>query len=140
MVTKKSKVGESPTVKKVAPKRATTKTAVAKKAPAKKRVSKKELTPKELATQSGQPYVNIVSIELDPDQIGQGAFELDWNEFFVAQLLKAGYQGRTDEQIVDRWFQDICRNVALETWEQYEAMNPRGVNRKDLGNGRSEIS
>jgi hypothetical protein len=28
----------------------------------------------------------------------------------------------------------------LETWEQYEAMNPRGVNRKDLGNGRSEIS
>lgn len=102
---------------------------------------KKPLTPKELATKNGQPYVNIVAIELDPDNVGQGAFELDWNEFFVAQLLKAGYAGRDDQQIVDRWFQDICRNVAMETWEQYEAMNPnRGVNRKDLGNGKTEVS
>lgn len=112
-----------------------------KKPAAKKTVAKKEpLTAKELATKNGQPYVNILSIELDPDNVGQGAFELDWNEFFVSQLIRSGYAGRDDQQIVDRWFQDICRNVAMETWEQYEANNPRGIVRKDLGNGKTEVS
>jgi hypothetical protein len=122
------------------PKPAETEVAPAKKTAAKKAPVKKTLSPKEIATKAGKPYVNIVGIELDADNIGQGAFELDWNEFFIAQLIKSGYAGRDDEQIIDRWFQDVCKNVALETWEQYEAMNPRGVNRKDLGNGRSEIS
>ena len=127
------------TAKKTTPKAATKTTGQ----PTAKRVAKPKketLTAKELATKNGQPYVNIVSIELDPDNVGQGAFELDWNEFFVSQLIRSGYAGRDDQQIVDRWFQDICRNVAMETWEQYEANNPRGINRKDLGNGRSEVS
>jgi hypothetical protein len=122
------------------PKPAEVEVAPAKKTAAKKAPVRKTLSPKEIATKAGKPYINIVGIELDADNIGQGAFELDWNEFFIAQLIKSGYAGRDDEQIIDRWFQDVCKNVALETWEQYEAMNPRGVNRKDLGNGRSEIS
>lgn len=100
-------------------------------------------TPKELATEKGEPWVNILSVELDPENIGNGAFELDWNEFFVAKLVRSGYKGKDDAQIVDQWFQDVCRNVVLETFEQYEANNPRpasGVQRRDLGGGRSEIS
>lgn len=100
-------------------------------------------TAKELATEKGEPYINILSIELDPENIGNGAIELDWNDFFVAKLIRSGYQGKTDEQIVDQWFQDICRHVVLETYEQYEANNPRpssGVQRKDIGGGRSEVS
>ncbi len=100
-------------------------------------------TAKELATEKGEPYVNIESVELDPENIGNGAFELDWNEFFVAKLIRAGYKGKDDQQIVDQWFQDVCRNVVMETFEQYEANNPRppsGVQRKDLGDGRSEVS
>lgn len=100
-------------------------------------------SPKELATEKGEPWVNITSVELDPENIGNGAFELDWNEFFVAKLIRAGYKGKDDQQIVDQWFQDVCRNVVLETFEQYEANNPRpptGVQRKDLGGGRSEVS
>jgi hypothetical protein len=98
---------------------------------------------KDLATEKGEPWVNIESVELDPENIGNGAFELDWNEFFVAKLVRAGYKGRDDQQIVDQWFQDVCRNVVLETFEQYDANNPRpvnGVQRKDLGNGRTEVS
>ncbi len=113
-------------------------------APKKEAKPKKvEKTAKELATEKGEPWVNIESIELDPDNIGNGAFELDWNEFFVAKLVRGGYKGKDDQQIVDQWFQDVCRHVVLETFEQYEANNPRpvsGVQRKDLGNGRSEIS
>jgi len=99
--------------------------------------------PKDTATKLGEPWVDIVSVELDSENIGNGAFELDWNEFFVAKLVRAGYKGKDDQQIVDQWFQDVCRNVVMETFEQYEANNPRpltGVQRRDIGDGRSEIS
>lgn len=103
----------------------------------------KTKNPKDEATKKGEPWVSIISVDLDPDNIGNGAFELDWNEFFIAKLIRAGYKGKDDAQIVDQWFQDVCRNVVLETFEQYEANNPRpvsGVQKKDLGGGRTEVS
>jgi hypothetical protein len=105
-----------------------------------------EKTEKEIATEKGEPWVNIVSIEIDPNDIQNGAFELDWNDKFVANLVRAGYQMNakdTDADIVDRWFTAVCRNVVLETFEQYEAMKPerdRVVKSRDLGDGRSEVS
>jgi hypothetical protein len=108
----------------------------------------KSKTAKELATESGQPYVSVVSVDLDPDNVGNGAFELDWNEVFVAKLVKAGFMQKkddTDAEIVDRWFQSVCRNILNENYEQWEAnqpydSRPRRVDRNDLGNGRAEIS
>jgi len=40
---------------------------------------KKEKSQKELATEAGEPYVSVVSVELDPENVGNGSFELDWN-------------------------------------------------------------
>lgn len=112
--------------------------------PKKPRTPKPTKSAKELATEQGEPYVSILSVELDPDNIGSGAFELDWNDKFISNLVRAGYQYRANESedvIVDRWFQDICRNVVLETYEQEQA-DPelRRVSRRDLGKGRTEIS
>jgi hypothetical protein len=105
----------------------------------------KKKTEKELANERGEPYVNIVSMEIDPDNLHQGAFELDWNDKFVSNLVRAGYQMKqddTDADIVDRWFQNVCRHVVMETWEQEEAMRNSGiyVRTTDLGNGRKEVS
>lgn len=123
---------------------ATRKPAAAKTATAKKTTTViKTKDPKADATKKGEPYVSIIKVELDPENIGQGAFELDWNEQFITKLLRAGYKGKDDAQIVDQWFQDVCRNVVMETYEQYEANNPRpltGIQKKDLGNGRTEVS
>ena len=99
----------------------------------------KELTAKEKATQAQEPYVAILSVDVDETNPRNGSFELDWNEFFLAKLVKAGYTGRDDNQIIDQWFQDVCRHVVLETYEQYEAMNPK-VRRKDMNTGRAEYS
>ena len=108
------------------------------------RAPKKEKSAKDLATERGEPYVAMLSMEVDPENLHQGSFELDWNEKFVANLVRAGYQMRpddTDNDIVDRWFQAVCRNVVLETWEQEQAMNPnRVVKTRDIGDGRSEVS
>ena len=79
-------------------------------------------------------------MEIDPENPGAGAFELDWNDIFVARLIKSGYQGKTDQDIVDNWFQDVCRNVVMETYQQEQADPDKRNNRRDLGNGRTEIS
>jgi hypothetical protein len=108
-----------------------------------------KLTPKELATKNGEPYVGIISIELDPNNIGNGSFELDWNDKFIVNLIKAGYkikENDKDSEIIDRWFQTVARNIALEVYEQQQAdpdmrgmADMRNIRSKDLGNGRSEV-
>ena len=110
--------------------------------PKKTTTKKKSLA--DQATERGEPYVNIVRMDVNPENISDGAFELEWNDIFVARLIKAGYQGKPDDKdsdIVDRWFQNICRNVVMETWEQEQAMNPgMRTNKRDIGGGKSEIS
>ena len=106
----------------------------------------KKKSDKDLATERGEPYVTILSMEIDPENLQSGSFELDWNEKFVANLVRAGYQMNakdTDADIVDRWFTTVCRNVVMETYEQYEAMNPerdRVIKSRNIGDGRSEVS
>ncbi len=117
-------------------------------APKKPREKKQpELSAKEKATQAGEPYVNILSMEIDPENVNAGAFELDWNEIFIAKLVKAGYMKKkedTDQDIIDRWFQDVCRTVVLEMYQQQQAdpdnRDLRNVRSRDLGNGRTEVS
>lgn len=106
--------------------------------------TKSDKTAKELATERGEPYVAILGMDINPDNLHEGSFELDWNDKFIANLVRAGYQMQPNEpenEIVDRWFQNVCRHVVMETWEQAEAMNPtRYTKSRDLGNGRREVS
>jgi len=94
---------------------------------------------KDKATAAGEPWVSVIGVEIDPDNVGNGAFELDWNEIFLAKLVRAGYKGKTDQQIVDLWFQEICRNVLTEAFEQEQAdPDARYVNKTKLDSNRSE--
>jgi len=98
---------------------------------------------KQIATEASEPWVSVLRMDVDPNNLHQGAFELDWNDIFVARLVKAGYmmkQTDTDADIVDRWFQNICRHVVMETWEQEQAIGKQYVNTRDLGGGRTEVS
>ena len=102
---------------------------------------------KDQATEKGEPWVQVLRIDVDPNNLHQGAFELDWNEIFVAKLVKAGYMMKkddTDAEIVDRWFQNVCRHVVMETWEQEQAIaksfTGQYIRERNIGDGRSEIS
>ena len=105
-----------------------------------------EKTAKQIATEKNEPYVAIVTMDIDPENLHQGAFELDWNEIFIARLVKAGYMMKptdADSDLVDRWFQNVCRHVVMETWEQEQAIRNSGaqyVRTRDIGDGRTEIS
>lgn len=105
----------------------------------KKGTPDEEADKKRIATEKGEPYINVIDLDVDKKTPGIGSFELDWNVYFISYLREHGYQGKNDEQVVDQWFTDLCRNVVLETYEQYEANNPSYVSKRDLGDGRSEI-
>ena len=115
--------------------------------PRKPKASKVELSEKEKATAAGEPYVNILRMDVDPNNIHTGAIELDWNDKFVLNLIRAGFKLKetdTENDIVDRWFQTVCRNIALEMYEQQQAdpanRDIRTVQTRDIGNGRTEVS
>lgn len=63
---------------------------------------------------SPEPWVNVVKANLDPNNPKQGYFELEWNPAFVKHLIAHGYYGPTAEDVVDRWFTDLCRNISLD--------------------------
>jgi hypothetical protein len=106
----------------------------------------KVLSAKDLATQRGEPYIAVINVDIDKKDINTGAFEFDWNDKFIVNLIKAGFKIReddTDQDLIDRWFLTVCRNVAMEVFEQHQA-DPdnrlRIVRSRSLGDGRSEVS
>lgn len=99
-----------------------------------------ELTPKERATQNKEPWVAVLETHVNKDNIRNGFFELDWNEYFVLQLRGAGYKGASDEEIVNQWFTELCRNVAAEEGIDMSRRGAGYINVNNLGNGRSEVS
>ena len=107
-----------------------------------KELAHKETSEKDAATEAGEPYISILSVDLDKENPSYGSFELDWNNQFVKKLRSMGYPGETDEIVVDLWFQSVCRNILMETWEQEAANrdNIRYINRRDIGNGKTEVS
>lgn len=106
-----------------------------------------KLSPKDIATYKGEPYVAIVSMNINASNISEGNFELDWNDIFIAKLIKAGYKIKsndTDADIVDRWFVDVARSIVLEMHEQINAdpqtRDLRIIQNVNLGNNRTEVS
>jgi hypothetical protein len=108
--------------------------------PVVEKVEAVKLTPKEQATANKEPWVAVLDTHVNKDNIRNGFFELDWNEYFVVQLRSAGYTGETDEAIVDQWFSELCRNVGAEEGVNMDRRGAGFINVNNLGNGRTEVS
>ncbi len=76
----------------------------------------KKTNPKEYATKKGEPWVSVLDVKVNPENVRNGFFELDWNRLFIDELIRAGYGEPADpeEEVVDRWFRDIVANMLLE--------------------------
>jgi hypothetical protein len=75
-----------------------------------------KLTEKERATRKKEPWVGVLQTHVNKDNVRNGFFELDWNDPFVVKLKQEGYgfDGDKDEEIVDRWFRELCANVVVD--------------------------
>jgi len=96
-------------------------------------------TEKEDATAKGEPWVAVLDTQLNPDNIKNGFFELDWNNQFIEELLDAGYTGETNEEIVDGWFKTIAIQILGE--QGVETAREMGyINVVPIDKDKSEVS
>jgi len=101
-----------------------------------------KMDPKARATARGEPYVAVLDTKVNPDNVRNGFFELDWNDEFIVQLKQAGYgfDGDPDEEIVDRWFRDLAANMLAEAGvAEPERVSAGFINVNRLGNGKASV-
>lgn len=94
---------------------------------------------KQAATKAGEPWVAVLDTQVNPDNIRNGFFELDWNNEFIEQLIDVGYSGETNEQIVDAWFRTIVSQM-LEDEGQSTDRGMGHVNVTPIDKGKSVVS
>lgn len=97
--------------------------------------------PKAYATRRKEPWVGVLDVKVNDQNVRNGFFELDWNKYFIEQLINAGYGVANDEEeeIVDRWFRDIVGNILDD--EGLDKDRGSGyINVVPLSKGKSEIS
>ncbi len=75
-----------------------------------------KMSPKDRATKLKEPWVGVLNTHVNKENVRNGFFELDWNDHFVLKLKQEGYgfDGDKDEEIVDRWFRELCANVVVD--------------------------
>jgi|ERR1700691_2686333 len=71
---------------------------------------------KESATLKKESYFRVLDGKYvaETNNSGQMIFELDWNKFFVEDLIKNGWHGLTEDAVVFSWFDEISRQMAEE--------------------------
>ena len=110
-----------------------------KKKPVVEKKQKKVKTAKDLANNKGEPWVGVLDTKVNIENPRNGFFELDWNDHFIAILKVHGYQGSNDEEIVDAWFKDLCKNILADEGLD-ESRNSGYINVVQLTSDKSEVS
>lgn len=96
------------------------------------------------ASIKGEPWFKIIGGEhVNNGPNATMAFELDWNDEFVRDLEKQGWTAATDDQIVNLWFEEACRQMLLmepldEDIDEIQSTSRTRKNRSD--DGRAEYS
>ena len=101
----------------------------------------KQRDPKDYHTRKKEPWVNVIDVKVNEENVRNGFFELDWNKYFIAQLIESGYGVENDpeEEIVDRWFRDIVYNMLDE--EGQDTNRGAGyINVVPISKGKAEVS
>lgn len=68
-----------------------------------------------VATAEERPWIKVVNdgFEADGDH-PSFRMEFQWNIFFIEYLTINGYSGASEEEIVEKWFQELCRATVAE--------------------------
>lgn len=91
---------------------------------------------KQVANVLNIPWHKVISLSMDPTTPSAGSIELDWNSKFVEDLKEHGYEGVTEEQVVDQWLSELCKNIAAQHFAgigyfdevmEIDAINPNAI-------------
>lgn len=78
---------------------------------------------KKIANLKDEPFICVVKSEFDASMgINGVAFEFDWNERWIKDLVAAGYSGSNEDELIQKWFEDLCRSVLLDSADIHDAV------------------
>lgn len=80
---------------------------------------------KEIATIKEEPWVYVNSEYNKEEGLDGFSLKLDWNDYYIDFLKEEGYEGNTDDEIMDQWLTDVCKTVSVE--EEIPYFNPATV-------------
>lgn len=101
---------------------------------------------KAIATIKNEPWVTFIeaTIEYDTETGNRFGFELDWNQAFVEDLVRHGWHGPTQADIVDQWFTQTCQDVFNSDSEFYDPegtlSTPTATTRRKTDGDKTEFS
>ena len=78
----------------------------------------KKPKPEPTGKEGKEPWVNVVNTNFDEGNPNHGFMELEWNKPFIDFLREHNYEGKTDEEVVDKWFTDLCKNIGGQLDEE----------------------
>lgn len=73
---------------------------------------------KKKATALEEPFVRVAKLVTDPAEPSYGSIIFDYNKTFVLYLEEHGYgPNPDDDETVNQWFNELCKNVAMEAFD-----------------------
>jgi hypothetical protein len=102
----------------------------------------KKKDPKEYATRRKEAWVSVLDVKVNQENVRNGFFEMDWNEYFIKDLIRAGYgeKGDLEEEIVDRWFRDIVYGMLEQEGIDPSDRSAGYINVTSIDKGKAEVS
>ena len=99
------------------------------------------------ATLENKPYFKVLAGGYTSGKGGDGqmTFELDWNSKFVEDLSAAGWEGYSEDQIINNWFEDSCRQMLTDEEPEdgghdFIRQSGRVIKRQNLGGDHTSVS
>ncbi len=70
---------------------------------------------KEIADINHEAFFEVINGKMERiDGKSTMGFELEWNDYFVNHLINDGWKGATQEDIVNAYFSELCRQMLAE--------------------------
>lgn len=101
---------------------------------------------KQAATLHGVPWFQPIDVRYErlPGGSGRFHFEYDWNDLHIEELRKQGYEGYTEEEIIENWLIESARQVLPDPYSITEQEDvdrqPTRATRKRSRGGKTEYS
>lgn len=97
---------------------------------------------KKIATDSKEPWCEVINFRTNPENMKFGFFELDWNQYHIDLLIAEGFgfDGDPHEEIIARWFKYINLLAATEEGIDMTDRNIGHIDVKKLTENFSAVS
>lgn len=93
---------------------------------------------KELANLKNEPYFNCWFLMVNENNPAECIMQFDWNDHMITYLKSNNYKGKSEEEVIKNWFDELCRNAAYEQGYSPDEVT-EFITKKKRDDGKTDI-